>query len=89
MTSSIFFSELPTPLELSVCTRLTDLFLDTDISLISCHARRLARLPIRINQISTLLWFDVHPIFVWHVFAWNWCGWDKDEVKELIEGISD
>lgn len=62
--NSLVFPEPLTPLELTVCHALSELFLDTDISFcIRWNVRKFARLPV-IEQISALLWGDGYPIFV-------------------------
>jgi hypothetical protein len=42
-------------------------------------------LPISIDQISALLWFDVYLIFIWNLFTWDWMGWRDKLVEREME----
>jgi hypothetical protein len=51
------------------------------------NAQCIARLPISIEQVSDLFWYDVYPAFVWDLLATvgRWAGWLEEDVKESIE----
>ena len=84
--NSLVFPKRLTPLELAVCHLLADHFLDTNIPMfvLPYDSWRVARLPISIEQVSDLFWWDVYPVIVWT--AGQWAAWVVEDVKAEIEG---
>ncbi len=79
------FSELELKNRRPVWEALSELYLDTDTTLLEeAVVSKLAESPYSIAELEDILIREVHPVCVWNAFAWEWIGFDPEWLENKI-----